>query len=332
MGKALSSTGQLAPTAVEDDALVFRLGDPDHDATDVKVWCDLQLGIELDLVAVPGGWERRLPLPDLDCLEYLFDVDGALSPDPGNPEVVEGPFGPHSWLAMPGYEAPAWLHEPAQPGRRQQLTVGEVEVELWEPVGHEADRLPLLLVHRIVHYAGTRRPMRVALLSPGDHRDERYAANPAYAATLVDEVLPAVTDLVATRHRPVLVGQSLGALAALHAAWTAPGAFAGLMLQSGSFFTPQLDPQESAYSHFAQVTGFVATVLAARQAGPERLDVAMTCGTAEENLANNLVMRDHLRALGLDVAWGEVRQGHTWTCWRDSLHPHLDDLLRRAWH
>jgi enterochelin esterase family protein len=172
--------------------------------------------------------------------------------------------------------------------------------------------------------------MRVGLLSPGKQRDERYAASPAYAAALVDEVVPALSEELATAGRPVLVGQSLGALAALHAAWTSPGTFAGLMLQSGSFFTPELDPQESGYSHFAQVTGFVATVLDAQQAA-EPLEVTMTCGTAEENLANNLALRDHLRSVGLNVSWGEVRQGHTWTCWRDSLHPHLADLLARAW-
>jgi enterochelin esterase-like enzyme len=327
-------------TAVEDDAIVFRLSDPGHTHDQVKVWCDLQLGIELDLAEVDGGWELRLPMPDLDCLEYLFDIDGEMSPDRGNPELVEGAFGPHSWLAMPGYEPPAWLDEPARPGRRHQLAAGQVDVEVWEPTGHEDEPLPLLLVHDgaemdqyggIVRYAATRPPMRVALLSPGRRRDERYAANPSYAAALVEKVVPAITDRFETSQRPVLVGQSLGALAALHAAWTAPGAFAGLMLQSGSFFTAHLDPQESAYSHFAQVTGFVATVMAARQAAPDRLEVTMTCGTAEENLANNLAMRDQLREVGLPVAWGEVRQGHTWTCWRDSLHPHLAELLTRAW-
>ncbi|HET6939635.1 MAG TPA: alpha/beta hydrolase-fold protein, partial [Nocardioides sp.] len=279
-------------------------------------------------------------LPDLDCLEYLFDVDGELTPDPGNPELVEGAFGPHSWLGLPGYEQPAWLDEPARPGRRHQLTVAKVAVEVWEPAGHEGEELPLLLVHDgaemdryggVVRYAATRPPMRVGLLGPGRHRDKRYAANPAYAATLVDEVVPAVTAAFDTSGRPVLLGQSLGALAALHAAWTAPGTFAGLMLQSGSFFTPQLDAQESGYSYFAQVTGFVATVMAARQAAPDRVEVAMTCGTAEENFANNLAMRDQLRAVGLNVAWGEVKQGHTWTCWRDSLHPHLNDLLKKVW-
>jgi enterochelin esterase-like enzyme len=333
----MGKVSELAPTAVEDDVIVFRLNDPDHDHGDVRVWFDVELGVELGMAKVDGGWELRLDRPDLDCLEYLFDVDGAMAPDPGNPQQVEGAFGPHSWLALPGYTPPAWLEEPAVAGQRHRLTVGEIDVEVWEP---GPGPLPLLLVHDgaemdryggAVRYAATRPPMRVALLGPGSHRDERYAANPAYAAALVDEVLPALTAAHETTHRPVLLGQSLGALAALHAAWTAPGTFGGLMLQSGSFFTPELDPQESDYSYFDRVTGFVATVMAAQRAAPRPPVVAMTCGTAEENLANNLAIRDHLREVGLTVSWGEVRQGHTWTCWRDSLHPHLGDLLASVW-
>ena len=52
---------------------------------------------------------------------------------------------------------------------------------------------------------------------------------------------------------------------------------------------------------------------------------------AEENLANNRVVRDHLRAVGMNVEWGEARQGHTWTCWRDTLHPLLESLMRKVW-
>ncbi|MDX6371027.1 MAG: hypothetical protein QOD98_15 [Nocardioidaceae bacterium] len=340
----MGTVSQQAPTAVEDDEVVFRLSDPEHAHDDVTVWFDVELASngqrELAMAPVEGGWELRLGLPDLDCLEYLFDVDGTIAPDPGNPDQVEGAFGPHSWLAMPGYQPPSWLDVEGAPGARHQLAVGEIDVEVWEPAGHEGAPLPLLLVHDgaemdayggVVRYAATRPPMRVALLSPGSNRDERYAANPAYAAALVDEVLPAITHAFETTDRPVLLGQSLGALAALHAAWTAPGTFAGLMLQSGSFFTPEHDPQEARYGYFGQVTGFVATVLAAQQAAPRPPEVAMTCGTAEENFANNLAMRDHLRAVGLEVAWGEVRQGHTWICWRDSLDPHLGDLLARVW-
>jgi enterochelin esterase-like enzyme len=334
----MGTVSEIAPSGVEANELVFRLADPDHSHDDVKVWFDVELGVELAMASVPGGWELRIPLPDLDCLEYLFDADGAMAPDPGNPDQVAGAFGPHSWLALPGYRPPDWLGEPAAPGRRTSMTVGEVDVEIWEP---NDGPLPLLLVHdgaemdeygSVTRYAATRRSMRVALLSPGSERGERYAANPAYAAALVDEVVPALTASYETTGKPVLLGQSLGGLAALHAAWTSPGVFAGLMLQSGSFFTPELDPQESEFGYFEQVTSFVAAVLDARSAVAPPPYVAMTCGTAEENYANNVQIRDHLQAVGMNVSWGEVRQGHTWMCWRDTLDPHLTELLRRVWH
>ena len=344
MGTAQPSTGELAPTAVEDDAIVFRLGDTDHEHEQVTVWLDVvrppEWPSELTLQAVEGGWELRVDVPDLDCLEYLFDVGGVLAPDPGNPDQVEGAFGPHSWLAMPGYQPPAWLEPEPADGRRHQLTLGDIDVEVWEPTGHEDATLPLLLVHDgaemeayggVVRYAATRDPMRVALLSPGSDRDERYAANPAYAAALVGEVIPGLRLAFPTTYEPVLLGQSLGGLAALHAAWLYPDAFSGLVLQSGSFFTPELDPQESDYPQFDRVVGFVASLHESTGAPPGFPPVALTSGLAEENLANNRLMHTHLLELGVEAAWGEARQGHTWMCWRDTLDPHLGDLLAKVW-
>jgi enterochelin esterase family protein len=344
----MGTASTLGPTAVEDDEIVFRLVDPAHELEDVKVWCDVELApgqqSELGMAAVDGGWELRLPLPDLDCLEYLFDAGGAMAPDPGNPDQVDSAFGPHSWLAMPGYRPPAWLGAEPGEGERHQLTVGELDVEVWEPAGHVDAPLPLLLVHDgaemdkfggVVRYAASLStagaPMRVALLSPGTSRDERYAANPAYAAALVGEVLPALREAFPAAYEPVLLGQSLGGLAALHAAWLYPDAFAGLMLQSGSFFTPELDPQESDYPHFDQVVGFVAMVQESTGTPVGFPPATLTCGLAEENLANNRLMHTHLVDLGVPAAWGEVRQGHTWMCWRDTLDPHLGDLLARVW-
>jgi enterochelin esterase family protein len=346
---------ELAPTAVEGGTIAFRLADAAHALPGVRLWCDLDLGDSLDLAAVPGGWELRLALPDLDCLEYLFEIatdgDAELRVDPGNPTTVDGAFGDHSWLALPGYALPAWLDLPAVPGVRRPVKVpgtpvGTFEVETWSPAdASPGERLPLLLAHDgpemdafagLTHYVGAlvgagRLPrMRVALLSPGA-RNRNYSANPAYATALVRHVLPRLLEVLPTVHRPVLTGQSLGAVAALHAAWTAPGTFGGLLLQSGSFFTPELDAQESDFECWPAVIGFVRSVHAATTAAPGAPPMVITCGSAEENLANNRLMAAELAATGVDVTWGEVRQGHTWTCWRDLLDPHLDTLVRKVW-
>ena len=336
-------------TAVEGDAAVVRVPGLDG-AADVRLWCDLDLD-DTAFRRADAGWELRLADLPVDRLEYLVEVDGEPRPDPTHDRTVPGPFGRHSWLPLPGYVEPDWLTWERVGSEQagvvvEDTPVGDVEVAVWAPADADGEEpLPLLCCHDgpemaayggLLDWAGAqladgRLPrMRVALLSPGA-RNERYAANPAYAAALTRHVVPTLLDACPSEHRPVLVGQSLGGLAALHAAWTSPGCFAGLMLQSGSFFTPELDPQESGFDHWAEVTGFVASLLAASTAPPDAPLVAMTWGTSQENHANNVQMRDQLAATGLAVGWGEVRQGHTWTCWRDTLDPHLTDLVRKVW-
>ena len=332
------------------DDVVVRYDDPGHAAAQVGVWAHLPLG-DTGMRRVDGGWEVRLADLPVDRLEYLLDVDGHLCLDESNPRRTGGPFGDHSWVPLPAYREPGWLNQPGIESTRSSLVLsrtsaGRIEIELWAPAATAAsEHLPLLISHDgpemdayggLTSYvgalvaAGVLPAMRVALLNPG-LRNKRYAANPAYARALTTRVLPALRDAVGVTGRPVLMGQSLGAVAALHAAWTSEGTFAGLFLQSGSFFTPALDPQESGFEFWREVTGFVASVRAATQAAPGAPAVTLTCGTAEENHANNLEMRDHLAALGLDTGWGESRDGHTWTCWRDTLDPYLTDLLTKVW-
>ena len=333
----------------DDWAAVVRVPGLD-DADEVRLWSDVDLD-ETAFGRVDDGWELRLADLAVDRLEYLVEVDGVTRTDPTHDRTVSGPFGPHSWLPLPGYAEPGWLTWEQIAAEQagvviEDTPVGDVEVAVWAPADADGEEpLPMLCCHDgpemaayggLLDWAGAligagRLPrMRIALLSPGP-RNERYSANPAYAEALVGHVLPALRAACPSDHRPVLVGQSLGGVAALHAAWTSPGSFAGLMLQSGSFFTPELDPQESGFDHWDEVTGFVAGLMAASTAAPDAPVVAMTCGTAEENYANNVQMRDHLATTGLAVGWGEVRQGHTWTCWRDTLDPHLTDLLRKVW-
>lgn len=337
-------------TTVDGEDVVVRYADPDHRAGQVSVWAHLHLG-DSRMSKVRDGWEVRLGDLAVDRLEYLLDVDGELRPDPGNSRIVPGPFGDHSWIPLPAYREPQWLAREAVAGERAPLTlsrtaVGRIDTEIWSPVDAATDeRLPLLISHDgpemdayggLTAYvgsmlaAGTLPRMRVALVAAGP-RNKRYAANPAYARALTTRLVPALLEAVPTAGRPVLMGQSLGAVAALHAAWTSPGTFAGLFLQSGSFFTRELDPQESGFEFWPQVTGFVATVHAATQAAPGAPPTTLTCGSAEENDANNRAMRDQLCRVGVETAWGELRDGHTWTCWRDTLDPYLTDLLLRVW-
>jgi len=126
---------------------------------------------------------------------------------------------------------------------------------------------------------------RVALLGPGD-RNRWYAASPSYARALNRLALPAIRGAVGVDGALVLAGASLGALAALHATLTQPDTAGALFLQSGSFFRPDLDAQERSFGGFGAVTEFVESVEAADEAATA-LRIGMTCGAAEENLANN---------------------------------------------
>ena len=63
-------------------------------------------------------------------------------------------------------------------------------------------------------------------------------------------------------------------------------------------------------------------------ADPHPLPVGMTCGTIEENLANNQAMAAALGRLGYPVEFTEVRDVHNYTAWRDAFDPRLVELIR----
>ncbi len=337
-------------SAVEGAEVVFRFGDPTHAFSGVRLWQELGLAAELlEFKPVEYGWELRLARPSVHRMEYLFDIaDLGMRTDPTNPRVVGGAFGDHSWLPLPGYVEPAWIGIEPVASTLTPLTVdspvGPIDVQVWAPEGiTPAFELPLLLSHDgpefamyagLTHYAGAMLasaelpPFRLALIRPTT-RNLWYAANPQYAEALTQLVLPALAAQYKSR-QPVLMGASLGALAALHAEWYHPGSFDGLFLQSGSFFTPDTDPQESRFEFYAQVTGFVREVLSATTA-PSTPAVAMTAGATEENVHNNRVMAAQLVELGLAVSFDETPDMHNFTAWRDVLDPDLTQLLNRIW-
>ncbi|MEO9137684.1 MAG: alpha/beta hydrolase-fold protein [Jatrophihabitans sp.] len=338
----------MVPISGESDAtgVSFHLADRQRRLAGVRL--RHELGPEpVDFDRLPGGWTLRLDQPAVDRMEYLFELQDHHDhhwtiTDPANPLRAPGAFGEKSVVEFASYVRPEWLAAAPPVG-----TLGEAEfdvldstmtVGLWTPCGLDGPA-PLLVVHDgpefdalggFTHWlgasiaAGLIPPTRAALLDPGD-RNVWYAANPDYADALCEQVLLNLPPATAT----IGIGASLGALAVLHAHRRHPGCFDALFLQSGSFFTAENDPQEAGFSGFATVTDFVDSVHAAtREDAP--VPAVLTCGTVEENLANNQAMAATLGRLGSDVALHERRDAHNFTAWRDALHPYLTELVARA--
>lgn len=345
-------TRTAAEPVVDDAGVTFCLADPAGRLGAVRLVQEVGLTAGLDFTRRAGLWKLRLPRPAVDRMEYLLEIvddddNHASIIDPGNPLRVEGVFGEKSVVQFPSYREPTWFALPNVPDSTQPLSIETLARDatmtgsLWSAGGLAAgERAPMLVVHDGPEYAalgsftrylgamiaaGTLPPLRAALLAPSD-RNAWYSANPAYAKALCTEVVPALERLAPATVR-VGVGVSLGALAMLHAHRSYPVTFGGLLLQSGSFFTPELDPQESGFSGFGPVTGFVAELEHDDRDG-RPVPTVMTCGGREENLANNRKMAETLARLGYRIAFHELRDAHNYTAWRDALDPALTELLR----
>jgi enterochelin esterase-like enzyme len=197
-----------------------------------------------------------------------------------------------------------------------------LSVRVWTPARFTGT----LVVHDGPEYelrtslAALSRDRRLILLPPGE-RLEWYSCSVRYAKALATQILPALGA------GPVVgIGASLGALAMLHAQRRHPAAFAGLFLQSGSYFRPHLDRQESGFERWLRIVRFTGLVTRS-ESGPG-VPISLTCGTVEENLANNREMAVALRAQGYSVTFTEVPGGaHDWDQWRSALDEHLAVLL-----
>ena len=305
-------------------------------------------------------WTLRFTRPNVNRMEYqlvLTHKDGAEEwiPDPGNPVRALGPFGAKTVIEFPGYVAPSWteLDDVPQDTISDQLVASRglrapIHIQLWASEGLRAeDPAPLLIAHdgpeynqlssllKLLHHQVVQRelsPLRVALVAPVD-RDQSYSASAAYARALSYEILPAIERMAPMPHgrsMRVGMGASLGALAMLHVHRINPAIFGALFLQSGSYFRMRFDRQEAGFVRFGRISRFMGRVLTA-ESWAHPIPVTMTCGTVEENLANNRATCAALRRQGYDVYLHQNRDAHNWVGWRDTFDPHLISLLQRVW-
>lgn len=172
---------------------------------------------------------------------------------------------------------------------------------------------------------------RIALLHPGP-REEWYSASALYARALVNEVLPGIGRAVAVAGSPVGMGASLGALAMLHAQRRGPGAFAGLFLQSGSFFMPRYDHMEKGFPRYGRIVRFVRGVLRDETRAFEHpVPATLTVGADEDNRHNNRRVAAALRLQGYPAELHEAPGGHDYDTWTAAIDAHLPARLAAAW-
>ncbi len=338
----------------DDDVAVFWVPDPGHRLAGVRLHPDVPVdGGQPDFSPTGDGWRLAVVPPPVSRLEYLVELrypggGSQTVPDPGNPRQVPGAFGPKSVLEFGSYAPPGWLFAPAGPGRTAAFDLpspalgAAIGVITWSPPGVGDDEpLPLVVVHDGPEYdalasltrylsagvtTGWLPRLRAALLGPGE-RDRWYSANARYARALRHVVIPALSQRLATTVR-VGMGTSLGALAMLHAHCRYPDSFGALFLQSGSFFCDRYDSHERRFRYYQRIAGFVASLPGGLPGRP--VPVSLTCGTIEENLANNRLMTRLLAGAGYPADLHEVPDAHNYTAWRDAFDPHLTRLLWRV--
>ena len=328
-------------------SVVFRLHDHDQRLSSVRLNCSVFADpAEFTYVAAARAWELRLPRPAVHRIEYRLELvhpngEREIVADPDNPRRA----GDSSVLWCVDYREPDWLHLPTVAGQWRDVYLplpavrGEMVARVWSGdaptdrvvVAHDGPDFQrhgeLGRYFAAMIGAGRIPPCHLVLLPPGE-RFEWYSASPAYARALSCEVLPKIAAELGTDRPVVGVGASLGALAMLHAQRRYPAGFAGLFLQSGSFFQPRYDRQESGFQRYLRIVRFTGRVL--RAADGPAVPAALTCGAVEENLANNRDMAAVLGRQGYRVSFAEVPDAHNWTGWRDALDPHLTTLLQQV--
>ena len=259
------------------------------------------------------------------------------------PPPHRGRSGTSRSLELPGYKPPAWLEEDVpegsirslrlRSGRLRDVGPGTAVEPARDAVTDEP--LPLLVVHDGPEYAVysdlVQLPRRCPPPGPAYPRCARRCWHrcagtsttrppPRYSDALVGELLPALARGARspTGTRPVGMGASLGALSFLHAHRRHPSSFAGLFLQSGSFFRQRFDSHEADFPRFRRITRFMGTVLGA-SGGRIRSRSGSPVAPAKRTASTTPGRGDCAGAAG--ISRGSAR---------DPRRAHVDRLARRA--
>ena len=300
------------------------------------------------------SWTLEIELQHAARVEYKLEVNRhgqqRLIQDPLNEQVARDPFGANSVVTGPGYVPPEWAEEHPRTRRGEIVerrlkseTFGDIRpLSIYKPARFsETRRYPLLVVHDGLDYQSFAAlttvldnlihrleiPPLIAALTQSPNRLDEYAANDQHARFLVDEIVPLLEDEFPLLEDPrdrALLGASFGGVASLHAAWSRPGTFGKLFLQSGSFAFTDIGDHERG-PLFDPVVDFVNRFRAAP--GEPAQEIFLSCGVYESLIYYNRSMLPVLQGTGAEVRLVESQDGHNWENWRDRLRDGLTWLF-----
>lgn len=293
-------------------------------------------------------WVLSLPLPREAMIEYRIGIHRherrADVLDPLNPHTTTNPFGINSMALGIDRRRPEWTL-PRDSVSAGEITEVRVQSRTWGERRHhqlylpasQNSPLPLLVVHDGHDFldhsslatvlanliADESIPPVAALLHRPTRRLTEYAHDERHVAHVLDEAIPHLGRRMDLDGRTVVLGSSLGAVAALSLAWHRPEEVTAIALLSGSFAHSLSDDRPAAI--FGPVVELAATVDRDRRLAGMR--AYASCGRYEGLIDLNRSLVPRLRAVGMDIAYDETWEGHQWASWRDRLRPALEHAL-----
>ena len=317
------------------------------EAVYLRCWmAGLETARPLQHLAGTDLWVTTIELPEKSRIEYKYEVvqDGErqLVIDPLNPVLAHDPFGANSVLQGFRYQRPDWTeHDPGvregsveQFRFRSKAFKARRSVDIYLPARFRTNRrYPLLIAHDgadYLRFAALKTvldnlidrleiPQMIVALTQSPDRLNEYAANDRHAAFIGEDLLTALANrypLDDAPHSRGIMGASFGGVAALHAAWSHPGLFGCLMLQSGSFAFSDFGHHQRG-PVFDPVARFMNQFREDTRTPSEK--IYMSCGIYESLIYENRSLVPRLQSQGSTVRFEEVRDAHNWENWRDRM-------------
>ncbi len=298
-------------------------------------------------------WATTIELPKGSRIEYKFEViangERKLILDPLNDVVAHDPFGANSVCQGYGYERPVWTL-PIDEARKGSIETVRVdssafkearEVQVYVPARFRKNRrYALLIVHDGADYLNFAAlqtvldnlihaleiPQLIVALTQSPDRLREYAGDQRHAKFLAEELLPFLSQkypLIDEPRARCIMGASFGGVASLHAAWSFPGLFGNLLLQSGSFAFSDIGRHQRG-PVFDPVVRFMNDFR--EQPGSPAERIYISCGIYESLIYENRSLVPQLQAQQIDIRFEEARDAHNWENWRDRLRNGLSWL------